>query len=239
MGSRCWRRSVAARRSSNGQAVAEEAFRFVLAAQRGLKSPSRFVRDRQVAGGKHGVGGVRWRPGALRMARPSRKKRSASPWLPTATIKSPSRLVGDRQVVLWKPVLAASVAARRSRTPGRRAEGPFRFGPVAHRHHQVAQLCCRRPTGRAGSRCWPGVGGGQALSNGQAVAEEAFRFGPVAHRHHQVAQPFVGDRQVALEAGVGGVGGGQALSNGQAVAEEALRFGPAAPPPLIKSPSRS
>lgn len=88
----------------------------------------------------------------------------------------------------------------------------------------------REVGGYAGLDCsaiWRGpdgstLGGGQALANREPVADEPLGLGAVAHRHHQVAEPFVGDRQVALEAGVGGVGGGQVLVNREPVAEEAL-----------------
>jgi len=54
----------------------------------------------------------------------------------------------------------------------------------------------------------------QALVDGQLCAEVPLGLGVVAHRHHEIPQLDVGDRQVALEPGVGGVGGGQALGDG-------------------------
>ena len=63
-----------------------------------------------------------------------------------------------------------------------------------------------------------GVGGGETLSDGKAVAVRLERLVELALRHQHVADILVGDRQIALPLRVAAIGGGEALPDGEAVA---------------------
>ena len=83
--------------------------------------------------------------------------------------------------------------------------GLQRLGELALRHQHVADLVVRDrqialPAGIAG------VGLGQALGDGEAVAEGFQRLGEIALRHQHVADLVIGDREIALPAGIARVG---------------------------------
>ena len=70
-----------------------------------------------------------------------------------------------------------------------------------------------------------GVGLGQAVADGEAVAVGFQRLGEIALRHLHVADLLVGDGEIALPAGIAGIGLGQALADGEAVAVGFQRLG--------------
>jgi len=68
------------------------------------------------------------------------------------------------------------------------------------------------------------VGLGQALSDGEVVAEEFQSLRQIALHHHYVADVFVSYWQITLPDRVVWVGLGQALSDGEGPAEQFQRF---------------
>jgi len=58
----------------------------------------------------------------------------------------------------------------------------------------------------------------QTLGNSEAVAVGLQRLCQIALRHQHVTDVVVGDREIALPAGIAGISLGQALGNSEAVA---------------------
>ncbi len=101
----------------------------------------------------------------------------------------------------------------------RRNDGPSllehapRLSLVAHAHIKLAELAM------AGSQvCLPsgiaGIGLGEALENGEAVAIGFQRVGQGALGLQHIAHLDIGDREIALPSGIAGIGLGEALYDG-------------------------
>ncbi len=78
------------------------------------------------------------------------------------------------------------------------------------------------------SLCHPALPG-SALARRSAIARLSWKdlqgFGQISLRHEHIAHPIVGDREIALPAGVARIGLGETVCNGEAVLEGLQGFG--------------